>query len=72
VDHLFQAGIGCSVHYVPLHLHPYWRERYQLQPAQFAHSQHAYETMVSLPLYPRMQVADVHRVAQAIRAALGA
>ena len=71
VQHLFDAGMGCSVHYVPLHLHPYWRDRYALQPAQFPHSQLAYENMLSLPLYTRMQAADVHRVAAAVRAALG-
>jgi dTDP-4-amino-4,6-dideoxygalactose transaminase len=67
---LFAAGIGCSVHYIPLHLHPYWRERYGLQAAQFPHSQHAYEHMLSLPLYTRMGLSDVQRVAGALRAAL--
>jgi hypothetical protein len=56
---LFDAGIGCSVHYIPLHLHPYWRDRYDLKPEMFPHSQHAYERMVSLPLYTRMSDADV-------------
>jgi dTDP-4-amino-4,6-dideoxygalactose transaminase len=71
IERLFEAGIGCSVHYIPLHLHPYWRERYALQPGQFPHSQHAYERMLSLPLYTRMTVDDVARVARALRAALG-
>ncbi len=70
IERLFEAGIGCSVHYIPLHLHPYWRERYGLTPALFPHSQHAYERMVSLPLYTRMGEADVLRVAAAVRAAL--
>jgi dTDP-4-amino-4,6-dideoxygalactose transaminase len=72
IERLFAAGIGCSVHYIPLHLHPYWRDRYALTPAQFPHSQHAFERMVSLPLYTRMTVADVQRVAVAVRAALSA
>ncbi len=72
IERLFDAGIGCSVHYIPLHLHPYWRDRYGLQPAMFPHSQHAYERLVSLPLYTRMTDADVHRVVQAVRYALGA
>jgi len=72
IERLFDAGIGCSVHYIPLHLHPYWRERYELKPTRFPHSQHAYERMVSLPLYTRMTVADVQRVAAAVRAVLGA
>jgi dTDP-4-amino-4,6-dideoxygalactose transaminase len=70
IERLFDAGIGCSVHYIPLHLHPYWRDRYALDAARFPHSQHAYERMVSLPLYTRMTDADVERVAAAVRAAL--
>ena len=70
IERLFDAGIGCSVHYIPLHLHPYWRDRYSLQAAQFPHSQHAYERMVSLPLYTRMTDGDVERVVAAVRAAL--
>lgn len=72
IEALYAAGIGCSVHYIPLHLQPYWRERYALQPAQFPHSQHAYERMLSLPLHTRMTEADVLRVARAARAALAA
>lgn len=72
IERLFAAGIGCSVHYIPLHLHPYWRDRYALDAARFPASQHAYERMVSLPLYTRMSDADVQRVAAAVRAALAA
>ena len=70
IERLFDAGIGCSVHYIPLHLHPYWRDRYALQPAMFPHSQRAYERMVSLPIYTRMSGADVERVVLAVRSAL--
>ncbi len=70
IERLFAQGIGCSVHYIPLHLHPYWRDRYGLQPAQFPHSQAAYERLVSLPLYTRMTEHDVQCVAAAIRASL--
>ena len=72
IERLYDAGIGCSVHYIPLHLHPYWRDRYALSAAQFPHSQRAFERMVSLPLYTRMGPADVQRVVQAVRQALGA
>ena len=72
IERLFAAGIGCSVHYIPLHLHPYWRDRYALTPDRFPHSQRAYERMVSLPLYTRMSESDVDRVCDAVRAALGA
>ena len=72
IERLYALGIGASVHYIPLHLHPYWRERYALDAAMFPASQHAYERLVSLPLYTRMTDADVQRVAAAVRAALSA
>jgi dTDP-4-amino-4,6-dideoxygalactose transaminase len=71
IDSLFADGIGVSVHYIPLHLHPYWKERYDLQPETFPHSQKAYERMVTLPLYTRMSDADVERVIAAVRKAFG-
>ena len=72
IEALFADGIGCSVHYIPLHQHPYWRERYGLRAEDFPASQHAYERMLSLPLYTRMTEADVDRVAASLRRALGA
>lgn len=72
IEALFQQGIGCSVHYIPLHLHPYWRDRYALSPTQFPHSQRAFERMVSLPLYTRMGQTEVERVIQAVRQVLQA
>lgn len=63
IANMAQAGIGCSVHYVPLHLQPYWRDRYQLMPEMFPASQKAYERMISLPLYSCMSDADAERVA---------
>jgi dTDP-4-amino-4,6-dideoxygalactose transaminase len=70
IERLYTAGIGCSVHYIPLHLQPYWRERYGLRARDFPRSQRAYERMISLPLYTRMGESDVLRVAEALRAAL--
>ena len=70
VDALFAAGIGCSVHYIPLHLQPYWRDRYGLEAASFPHSQHAYERLISLPMHARMSAADAERVAAVARATL--
>jgi len=72
IERLFAAGIGCSVHYIPLHLQPYWRDRYALRPEQFPHSERAYRRMLSVPLYTRMSDDDVRRVVDAVRAALSA
>ena len=70
VERMFDQGIGCSVHYIPLHLQPYWRDTYKLTPDMFPVSQRIYERTVSLPLYTRMTEADVARVAAAVTVAL--
>lgn len=67
IRQMFDRGIGLSVHYVPLHQQPYWRERYSLQAAEFPISQSLFESGVSLPLYTRMTDADQGRVIHALR-----
>jgi dTDP-4-amino-4,6-dideoxygalactose transaminase len=63
---MFDRGIGCSVHYVPLHLQPYWRDRYGLRPDDFPVSQWLYEQCFSLPIYTRMCESDQDRVVDAL------
>jgi dTDP-4-amino-4,6-dideoxygalactose transaminase len=70
IERMFEQGIGCSVHYIPLHLHPYWRTTYNLTPEMFPVSQRVYERTISLPLYTRMTEADVDRVVAAVEEAL--
>lgn len=70
VERLYALGVGCSVHYIPLHLQPYWRDRYGLRAEAFPRSQRAYERMVSLPIHTRMTDDDVRRVGRAVREAL--
>ena len=70
IERLFAQGIGCSVHYIPLHRHPYWRERYRLRAEDFPHSDRAYQRLLSLPIYTRMRPDDVSRVIEAVRHAL--
>ena len=67
IEALQARGIGTSVHYVPLHLHPHWRDTYRLETRQFPVSTDAYERMVSLPIYSGMTNADVSRVIEAVR-----
>jgi dTDP-4-amino-4,6-dideoxygalactose transaminase len=70
IQALYDQQIGASVHYIPLHQQPYWRDTYGLQAAHFPHSQRAFERSVSLPMYSAMRDEDVGRVAQAVRVAL--
>lgn len=71
IERMYEQGIGCSVHYIPLHLHPYWRDTYKLTPEMFPVSQRIYEKTFSVPLYTRMNESDVERVVDAIKVALG-
>ena len=70
IQQMFEQGIGCSVHYIPLHLQPYWRDTYKLRPEMFPNSQHIYEHCLSLPVYSRMTDDDVERVITAVRSIL--
>jgi dTDP-4-amino-4,6-dideoxygalactose transaminase len=70
VEALYAQGIGCSVHYIPLHLQPYWRDTYQLKTEHFPVSQKAYERMVSIPLYSKMTQSEIDRVIQAVQSIL--
>lgn len=70
IERMFRQGIGMSVHYIPLHLQPYWRDTYRLTPHMFPVSQKIYESTASLPIYTRMSDADVGRVVAAVKVAL--
>jgi len=70
IERMFDMGIGMSVHYVPLHLQPYWRDTYRLKPEMFPVSQRVYERTATLPLYTRMTDDDVDRVISAVKNAL--
>lgn len=71
VERMFELGIGCSVHYIPLHLHPYWRDAYGLRPEMFPESQRIYERTLSLPMYSAMTDVDVLRVIGAVKQVIG-
>jgi len=67
IEKMSQKGIGTSVHFIPLHLHPYWRERYGLNDDDFPKATSAFGKAVSLPIYTRMTDKDVQRVIKAVR-----
>jgi len=71
IQKLSDCGIGTSVHYVPLHRQPYWRDRYGLRPEMFPCSESAYQSMVSVPLFTAMSDSDQNRVIQALHQILG-
>jgi dTDP-4-amino-4,6-dideoxygalactose transaminase len=71
VEALTASGIGTSLHFIPLHLQPYWRDTYHLAPEMFPVASELYDRTFSLPIYTRMTDADVDRVIEALWAVLG-
>jgi len=67
---LAEHGIGTSVHFIPLHRQPYWREHYGLCADDFPVAERAFLSMLTLPLYTRMSNADQERVIAALHALL--
>jgi dTDP-4-amino-4,6-dideoxygalactose transaminase len=63
---LREAGVGCSVHWRPLHMHPYYSERFGWTPEQFPVASPLWERLVSLPLFPGMQAAERAYVVQVV------
>ncbi len=66
IELMSEMGIGCSVHFIPLHLQPYWRNKYGLKPEDFPDSLDVFEKVVSLPLYTKMTAHDQERVVVAV------
>ena len=67
IQALSDAGIGTSVHYLPLHRQPYWRDRYGLTREQFPVADLAYQRMFSIPLFTTMTDGDQDRIIAALR-----
>lgn len=67
ITELQKAGIGTSVHWLPLHMHPYYRETYNYKPQDLPVAARLYPQIVTLPLYPDMTEAEVRYVCDSIR-----
>ena len=67
IDELKEAGIGTSVHFIPLHLHSYYRQQYGHSKGDFPNAEDAYERAISLPIYPGMSQTDVEYVVNTIK-----
>lgn len=66
IERLKQRGVGASVHFIPLHLHPYYRDRFGYRPDSNPIALDLFERSFSLPIYSRMATADVQRVVEAV------
>lgn len=66
IEELTDRNIGTSVHFIPIHLHPYYRNKYGMTPDQYPVALSNYERMLSLPLNPRLSNSDVLDVGEAV------
>jgi dTDP-4-amino-4,6-dideoxygalactose transaminase len=67
IEELREANIGASVHFMPLHLHPFYRDKFAYRPAACPNAAKVYERIVSLPIYPSMSDNDIDDVTAAVR-----
>ena len=66
IDLMKKQGIGTSVHFIPLHLHPYYRDNYGYFPNDFPVASSVFERIISLPIYPKMTELDIQYVIEVV------
>ncbi|WP_319763618.1 UDP-4-amino-4,6-dideoxy-N-acetyl-beta-L-altrosamine transaminase [Maridesulfovibrio sp.] len=69
-DYLREHGLGVQVHYIPVHLHPYYKETFGTHEGLCPVAENAYDGLISLPMFPLMKNEDVMRVVETVKAAL--
>jgi dTDP-4-amino-4,6-dideoxygalactose transaminase len=72
IDELKRHNIGTSVHFIPLHIHPYYRETYGYDPGDYPVAYQEYQRVISLPIYSKMNEQDVEDVIGAVTAIIEA
>jgi len=71
IELMAEKQVGTSVHFIPLHLQPYWRDTYHLTPGDFPVATAEFQRTSSLPIFSAMSDDDVEQVVVAVRAILG-
>ena len=66
IDEMKKRNIGTSVHFIPLHVHPYYREKYGYEPDDYPNAFTQYSREISLPIFSKMTTEDVYDVANAV------
>lgn len=67
VEELKARNIGTSVHYIPLHMQPYWKDAYNLKKDDFPAASFVYEQIISLPIFPDMKNEDIKAVISGVK-----
>ena len=67
IEELKKAGVGCSVHWRPLHLHPYYQETFGLREEDFPVATALWQRLISLPIFPGMRRDEVEHVVATVK-----
>jgi dTDP-4-amino-4,6-dideoxygalactose transaminase len=67
IHKMSKSGVGCSVHFIPLHMHHYWKETYGFKEEDFPVSLNHFKRAVSLPIYTKMTEEDQNKVIQSVK-----
>ena len=67
IEELKERGVGSSVHFIPLHLHPYYKQEWGYREGDFPVAEDYFNRSISLPIYPAMSDADQERVIEALK-----
>ena len=67
ISEMAKSGVGCSVHFIPLHMHPYWRTQCRLDNGQFPVATAEFRRVVSLPIFSSMTDSQVEQVIETVR-----
>ena len=68
IDELRERGVACSVHWRPLHLHPYYTETFGWRPEDLPTATAVWERLISLPIFPGMRDEEIAAVVENVRA----
>ena len=71
IEQLKERGVGCSVHFIPIHKHSYYKERYSYENALYPVANDVFERSLSLPIYPDMLDEEVAYVIEQVRELVG-
>jgi UDP-4-amino-4,6-dideoxy-N-acetyl-beta-L-altrosamine transaminase len=66
-ERLREKNIYCQVHYIPIHLQPYYRKNFGFQPGDFPVAEKFYEQEMSIPVYPQLETEDLEYISQTIK-----
>jgi perosamine synthetase len=66
IEELKERGVGCSVHFIPIHKHPYYKERYNYVNEDYPIANRVFDTSLSLPIYPDMSDVEIDYVIEQV------